>query len=311
MKNASSASRSSAVGARSRSVAPSRRITSTAPSRMRENAHRAEVCALRVACAIGRGTERSAENPRSDLRPKAVRSPSWRRWTRLERRTAPRPCRGRCAITSELSLDALLQRLVEKAAELTGARYAALGVIDEGGSELEHFITHGDRRADAGGDRRPPPRPRDPRRADPRTRSRSACTTWPRTRARSASRQPPVDALLSRRSDPAPRDAYGNLYLTEKAGGGGLHRRGRGARHAARRPGCGRDRERAPVRGGDELVAAARVAERGRERARDGDRPRPAARSDRPPAARADRRARGHGAPARRRAGAASRGGRG
>jgi hypothetical protein len=31
------------------------------------------------------------------------------------------------AITSELSLDALLQRLVESAAELTGARYAALG----------------------------------------------------------------------------------------------------------------------------------------------------------------------------------------
>ena len=47
------------------------------------------------------------------------------------------------AITSELSLDVLLQRLVEKAAELTGARYGALGVIDEGGSELEHFITTG------------------------------------------------------------------------------------------------------------------------------------------------------------------------
>ncbi len=47
------------------------------------------------------------------------------------------------AITSELSLDALLQRLVEKAAELTGARYGALGVIDEGGSELEHFVTTG------------------------------------------------------------------------------------------------------------------------------------------------------------------------
>ena len=47
------------------------------------------------------------------------------------------------AITSELSLDVLLQRLVEKAAELTGARYGALGVIDEGGSELEHFVTTG------------------------------------------------------------------------------------------------------------------------------------------------------------------------
>jgi signal transduction histidine kinase len=47
------------------------------------------------------------------------------------------------ALTSELSLDALLQRLVEAAAELTGARYAALGVIDRTGSELERFLTTG------------------------------------------------------------------------------------------------------------------------------------------------------------------------
>jgi two-component system, NarL family, sensor histidine kinase DevS len=47
------------------------------------------------------------------------------------------------AITSELSLDALLQRLVEAAAELTEARYAALGVIDGSGSELERFLTTG------------------------------------------------------------------------------------------------------------------------------------------------------------------------
>ncbi len=47
------------------------------------------------------------------------------------------------AITSELSLEALLQRLVETAAELTGARYAALGVIDRTGSELERFVTTG------------------------------------------------------------------------------------------------------------------------------------------------------------------------
>jgi signal transduction histidine kinase len=47
------------------------------------------------------------------------------------------------AITSELSLDALLQRLVESAAELTGARYAALGVIDRSGTELERFLTTG------------------------------------------------------------------------------------------------------------------------------------------------------------------------
>ena len=38
------------------------------------------------------------------------------------------------AVSSELSLDALLHRLVQTAAELTGARYAALGVIHPSGS---------------------------------------------------------------------------------------------------------------------------------------------------------------------------------
>jgi len=47
------------------------------------------------------------------------------------------------ALNSELSLDALLQRLVETAAELTGARYAALGVIDKSGRTLERFLTTG------------------------------------------------------------------------------------------------------------------------------------------------------------------------
>jgi signal transduction histidine kinase len=47
------------------------------------------------------------------------------------------------ALSSELSLDALLQRIVETTAALTGARYAALGVIDVSGRELERFITHG------------------------------------------------------------------------------------------------------------------------------------------------------------------------
>ena|SRR6266545_5213526 len=47
------------------------------------------------------------------------------------------------ALTSELSLDAVLQRLVETAGTLTGARYAALGVIDPGGRGLERFVTHG------------------------------------------------------------------------------------------------------------------------------------------------------------------------
>ena len=46
------------------------------------------------------------------------------------------------ALTSELSLEGLLQRLIEAAAQLTDARYAALGVIDESGLRLERFVTH-------------------------------------------------------------------------------------------------------------------------------------------------------------------------
>jgi signal transduction histidine kinase len=47
------------------------------------------------------------------------------------------------ALSSELSLDALLQQLVETAAQLTGARYAALGVVDQTGTGLERFLTTG------------------------------------------------------------------------------------------------------------------------------------------------------------------------
>ena len=47
------------------------------------------------------------------------------------------------AINSELSLDGVLQRIVEAAARVTGAQYAALGVIDPSGLSLERFITHG------------------------------------------------------------------------------------------------------------------------------------------------------------------------
>jgi signal transduction histidine kinase len=47
------------------------------------------------------------------------------------------------AISSELTLDAVLQRIVEAAARVTDARYAALGVIDSTGTALERFVTTG------------------------------------------------------------------------------------------------------------------------------------------------------------------------
>jgi signal transduction histidine kinase len=47
------------------------------------------------------------------------------------------------ALSSELSLEALLRKVIETAVELTGAHYGALGVIDRSGTALEQFITVG------------------------------------------------------------------------------------------------------------------------------------------------------------------------
>jgi signal transduction histidine kinase len=47
------------------------------------------------------------------------------------------------ALSSELSLEAVLEKLLRTAATLTGAQYAALGVIDRSGQTLERFLTHG------------------------------------------------------------------------------------------------------------------------------------------------------------------------
>lgn len=46
-------------------------------------------------------------------------------------------------LTSELSLDGVLQRLAEHSANLLGARYAAIGVLDSTGRQLEAFHTSG------------------------------------------------------------------------------------------------------------------------------------------------------------------------
>lgn len=47
------------------------------------------------------------------------------------------------SLSSDLSLDTLLQRFVETAAELTAARYGALGVINRARTGLERFFTTG------------------------------------------------------------------------------------------------------------------------------------------------------------------------
>ena len=171
------------------------------------------------------------------------------------------------ALASELSLDSLLQRLTELAAELTGARFAALGVIDPSGTQLERFVTHGidEREHAAIGDL---PHGRGILGAlitDAAPLRLHAIAEDPRS-VGFPPNHPPMRTFLG-----VPvllrGTAYGNLYLTEKEGGERLHRGGPGARRPARLAGGGRDRERAPVRVGHALVAAARVADRGQQRA--------------------------------------------
>src|SRR2546430_433027 len=47
------------------------------------------------------------------------------------------------SILAELDVDVVLERVLQAARELTGARYAALGVLDASAIELERFITVG------------------------------------------------------------------------------------------------------------------------------------------------------------------------
>ena len=47
------------------------------------------------------------------------------------------------SIGSELSLPALLQRVLEAATELADARFGALGVLDPTGTRLDQFLTVG------------------------------------------------------------------------------------------------------------------------------------------------------------------------
>ena len=154
------------------------------------------------------------------------------------------------ALTSELSLDALLQRLVEAAAELTAARYAALGVIDRSGSELERFLTTGlDAETHAAiGDL---PRGRGilgvlisddaPLRLHDLGQDARAVGFPPN--------HPPMRTFLG-----VPIHlrgiAYGNLYLTEKAGGEDFTEEDQELVGSAREPGRRGDRERTSLRGG-------------------------------------------------------------
>jgi len=123
------------------------------------------------------------------------------------------------ALTQELSLEAVLQKLVETAAGLTGAQYAALGVLDPSGTYLERFVTTGidDETRAAIGDL---PRGRGILGAlihDPQTLRMHDLHDDPRSVGFPAN-HPPMNTFLG-----VPVRlrgvVYGNLYLTEKAGG--------------------------------------------------------------------------------------------
>lgn len=124
------------------------------------------------------------------------------------------------ALTSEASLEGVLQRVVAIAAEVIGARYTAIGVLAPDGRLLERFITHGiseEERTAMG----PPPsghgilglilREGRPIRLPDLARHPDSCGFPPH--------HPPMHSFLG-----VPitgrRGVIGNLYLTEKLGGG-------------------------------------------------------------------------------------------
>jgi len=123
------------------------------------------------------------------------------------------------ALSSELELDAVLARLIETAAELTRARYSALGVLNAQRTELERFITHGvdeEERAAIG----EPPRGRGILGvlvADARPLRLHDLTADPRSSG-FPPHHPPMHSFLGV-TVLLRGVAYGNLYLAEKDGG--------------------------------------------------------------------------------------------
>lgn len=123
------------------------------------------------------------------------------------------------AVVSDLDLEAVLQRVLSTAAEVTGARYAAIGILDERRGGLERFLTHGVRDAE----RRmvgAPPRGRGLLGAvitDPRPLRVDSVSDDPRA-AGFPPGHPVMDTFLGVPIMIGGR-AWGNLYLCDKDGG--------------------------------------------------------------------------------------------
>ena len=120
------------------------------------------------------------------------------------------------ALVADLDLEAVLERVLGAAAEITGARYVAIGVLDERREQLERFLTHGLSREGIG----ELPRGRGILGAlieDPRPLRLDRLTQDPRSFGFPPG-HPPMETFLG-----TPvlirGEAWGNLYLTEKDGG--------------------------------------------------------------------------------------------
>ncbi len=121
-------------------------------------------------------------------------------------------------VLSDLDVEAVLERVLDAARELTGARYAALGILDRSRSELERFITAGldeATRGQIGG----LPRGRGilgELIADPRPLRLADVGAHPHSYGFPPG-HPPMKTFLGVPVVVA-GDVFGNLYLTEKCG---------------------------------------------------------------------------------------------
>jgi signal transduction histidine kinase len=123
------------------------------------------------------------------------------------------------ALVSELDLDSVLRHVLDAARELTGARYAALGVLDEGKAALERFVYIG---IDEETRRQIGPLPRGhgilgELIREPRMLRLARVSDHPRSYGFPAE-HPAMTTFLG---TPVMihGEVYGNLYLTEKEGG--------------------------------------------------------------------------------------------
>ncbi|MEW1636758.1 GAF domain-containing protein [Streptomyces sp. NPDC093801] len=125
------------------------------------------------------------------------------------------------SVGSELELQSTLQHVVDSATDLCGARYGALGVVDPERGRLTRLFTSGMTEAE---------RAAIPRLPDGRTGVLGALITDPRPLRLDDLAQDPRSAGLPPGHPPmhsflgvpirVHTEVFGNLYLTEKAGGG-------------------------------------------------------------------------------------------